>query len=328
MSKKVAFTICANNYLAHATVLAKSFKKYHPDIDFVTCIVDKKNPNVNYANRGNDEYIWIDETFNERFSELEERYHIAELCTAVKPKVFLRLSEAGYEQIIYLDPDIQVFGTFEEVFEALLKHDMVLTPHMCSPTSMKDVYFDDKQLLKYGTFNLGFLAVTANPDILTFMKWWDDRLVLWASSDTKKNLFYDQLWMNLAPSFIDNYFVLKHKGYNVATWNLHERKILKKDKELYVNSESKPLKFYHFSHFKESALPRIASNNPDFTTENRADISNILSKYLSSLKQADIDSLKGIEHIFGHIKDARPSQSNKVSTAISYFKKGVKTLIS
>ena len=41
MSKKVAFTICAKNYIGLAQVLENSIKKYNDDLDFYIFVVDE-----------------------------------------------------------------------------------------------------------------------------------------------------------------------------------------------------------------------------------------------------------------------------------------------
>ena len=84
-----AFTICANNYLAHAKTLALSFKKKHPSVKFVIAILDKPNKNIEYSELGADEILWIPEIVPALVNEFEDTYSIAELCTVVKPALFI-----------------------------------------------------------------------------------------------------------------------------------------------------------------------------------------------------------------------------------------------
>jgi hypothetical protein len=83
-----AFTICANNYLAHAKTLATSFKEHHPGVDFCIAILDKPNEAIDYGGLGADEILWIHELLPQLVTELKDTYNIAELCTVVKPKLF------------------------------------------------------------------------------------------------------------------------------------------------------------------------------------------------------------------------------------------------
>ena len=46
------------------------------------------------------------------------RYGLVELCTAVKPFFLRRLLNEGHEQVVYLDPDVQVLAPLTEALEA------------------------------------------------------------------------------------------------------------------------------------------------------------------------------------------------------------------
>ena len=70
-------------------------------------------------------------------------------------------------------------------------------------------------------------------------------------SSTKK-------WMDLAPCYFESVHVLKHRGCNVAYWNLHERE-LQADAGCYPVS-GVPLVFFHFSGVDASA-PQVLSRH-------------------------------------------------------------------
>jgi hypothetical protein len=59
------------------------------------------------------------------------------------------------------------------------------------------------------------------------------------------------------PALYDNYFILKHPGYNMANWNLHERQLFI-EKTSFVNDEY-PLCFFHFSSYKFNNPEQICS---------------------------------------------------------------------
>jgi len=54
----------------------------------------------------------------------------------------------------------------------------------------------------------------------------------------------------LLPIFFEKVYILKDEAYNVATWNIHKRKIKFEEDKWYVNE--KLLRFYHFSGFKDN----------------------------------------------------------------------------
>ncbi len=321
----IAFTICANNYLAHAKTLIDSFKKYHPSVPFFIALVDEQNSDIDYEKLGADGIIDMPELMGEEFEELETTYSIAELCTVIKPGLFKHLhNQHRASSILYLDPDIEVFSEFSEVFEALKHNDLVLTPHICSPTG--DVGHPlDKDLMRTGIYNLGFLAMNMNPETLSFIEWWEKRVKAYGYHNLKEGFFYDQIWLGYAPAFLDKVYVLRHPGYNVANWNLHERKILQEQDVYYVNDLSTPLRFFHFSHFNMENLPEIASYNENFSLENRPDIVPLYLNYKSSLLYHDYSRLKDIEYRYG-IKPEPAVKRSRIRLFARHMLLGVKAL--
>ncbi|WP_179319483.1 hypothetical protein [Winogradskyella helgolandensis] len=325
-----AFTICANNYLAHAKTLAVSFKKHHPDKSFIIAILDAPSDDIDYNDLGADTVLWIPTLFKSLVETLKDTYGIAELCTVVKPELFQYLFKEGSKTVLYIDPDIKVFSPLEEVFTALETNQMVLTPHICSPTG--DVgHPQDKDLMRTGIYNLGFLAVNNTPEIIGFVSWWDKRVKAYGYHDLKKGFFYDQIWLGYGPAFLDNVYVLRHLGYNVANWNLHERHIINDAETYYVNTKNTPLRFFHYSHYKMENEPQIASYNKNFNLENRLDIVPVFGLYKKLLLANNYAALKKINYAYGKQPVAQvavnKSKENRFKKAYKAFKKAVKILL-
>lgn len=327
-----AFTICANNYLAHAKTLAVSIKEHHPEVHFVIAILDEPESSLDYSSFGADEVIWVSKLFSELVNQLKDTYSIAELCTVVKPELCLHFFSTGCDTLLYIDPDIKVFSAFEEVFENLKHADMVLTPHICSPTGEVGHPLD-KDLMRTGIYNLGFLAVNNNPAIISFINWWSKRVKSYGFHDLKNGFFYDQIWLGYAPAFLDKVSVLRHLGYNVANWNLHERKVIKTDQGYFINDNKTPLRFFHYSHFKMEALPQIASYNQNFNLDNRPDIAPVYYDYKSDLEKHGYNQLKIIDYVYGKKSQQeqsitlKPEQESRFFRFWALFKKSVRILI-
>src|SRR6267154_3286584 len=134
-NKRIAFTLCSNNYLAQAKTLGDSLLKNNPDYLFFIGLVDKFNPEIDYTIFKPYQVIEIESIKIPDFNNLINKYNIVELNTAVKPFFFLYLLNRypDCDQVIYFDPDILVTHRLTSIEEALTSSNVLLTPHILSP---------------------------------------------------------------------------------------------------------------------------------------------------------------------------------------------------
>jgi len=243
------YTSINGAYLANARILAESVKKHHPEWYFVLLYSDVNDENINWAKEPFDEVLFAHKLPLKNFRSWAFKYNVIELCTAVKGVAAQYLfDDKNAEKVIYLDPDTVVFSRMDEVVDLLDEHIAILTPHITDPEIEEEgIFSHEVAALKHGTFNLGFYAFNKTEESRAFLNWWAHRIQHYAYADFQKGLFTDQKWCNLAPYLFDNIHVLSKRNYNVATWNIKNRKITKVNEQWFVNNE--PLKFYHFSGF-------------------------------------------------------------------------------
>lgn len=287
----IAFTICSNNYLAHAKTLGDSYLKHHPDHTFVIGLVDKLNESFDYSLFSAFNIIPVEELDIPEFDELNSKYNIVELNTAVKPTYFHYIFEKYQpENVMYIDPDILVLSPFEEVIDLLKVKNIVITPHICTP--IEDEFAPtDYHTLRGGIFNLGFIALSNYASVKDFLSWWHDRVIKYGFADFAQSMFYDQLWINYVPVFYDNYSILKHPGYNMANWNLHERILSHTSTQTYFVNDQFPLRFFHFSSYKYTNPDVICSYLTRFDFKSRPDLKDIFDCYRSFLIQNKVEEI-------------------------------------
>lgn len=254
--KRVACTIVSANYLHFAWTLAESFLRYHPEDEFHLLVVDRLpadfaslNPRVRIME--------VEQLGLPDFRSLAFKFDLMELNTAVKPSFLKHLFALGAGKVIYFDPDIYLYRPAELIFEALDDAAAVVTPHLLSPTRDPDHAYE-KDLLVTGVFNLGFVAVSNSEQGRKFLDWWEDRCLRFGFQDLRTGLFVDQKWVNFAQCFFDRIDVLRHRGCNVAYWNLAERELSEVDNVYMVDNEE-PLIFFHFSGYNPDLPGRLSS---------------------------------------------------------------------
>lgn len=239
----IFFTSICANYLPKAMTLAESVKRRCKDAHFVLCLVEREAPNVATSYPHFDEVVLAKDAGWEHFDRFMFRHAIVEASTAVKAQFMLDLFRRHPDEtkFVYLDPDALVYSEFVEL-DALLGEEasIVLCPHLLRPGNI-DMEISS---LAHGCYNLGFLAVRRSQNALNFLSWWAERLFRFCYDDMSRGIFTDQRWVDLAPCFFD-VTVLKHHGYDFATWSLLNSDLREVDGRYVVNGD--PLRFIHFS---------------------------------------------------------------------------------
>ena len=236
------------SYLDRARVLYDSVAKFHPDWHKVALVTDVPPDGFLLADAEPfDEVVYADDLAIPAFKSWLFKHDVVEACTAVKGPYLLRACDANFDAIIYLDPDTCLFNDLVPVCEALRDGDIVLTPHQLEPDTKSSAIRDNEiTSLKTGIYNLGFIALRCNDNGHRFAQWWNDRLLEFCYDDIPNGLFVDQRWCDHAPVFFDRVKVLRDPGYNVASWNLSNRKVeIRQDGHIYVNGRL--LRFWHFT---------------------------------------------------------------------------------
>lgn len=247
----IYFTSICANYLPKAMALASSVKRHCKDAIFVLCLVEREVPEVASGFADFDHVILAKDAGWEDFERFIFRHSIVEASTAVKPRFMIHLMErfADARKFVYLDPDVLVYSDFVELEALLDEHSIVLCPHLLRPGNI-DMEISS---LAHGAYNLGFLAVARSENAGRFLQWWADRLFLFCYDDKSRGIFTDQKWIDLVPCFFEAH-VLKHHGYDFATWSLLGSRMERRDGGYLVNGDS--LRFIHFSGLDSGMIDR------------------------------------------------------------------------
>ncbi|MFM9847218.1 MAG: glycosyltransferase [Hyphomicrobiaceae bacterium] len=270
------FTICSRNFLAYARSLFQSLKAHHPEAAFFVALCDRPDPPFVAAEEPF-AFVYLDDLDLPHWQEMAERYNITEFNTAIKPFVFRHLMTRNVaDTIVYLDPDILVKSRMVELAEAFRAGaPIVLTPHVLAPA--ENVEVSDIKMLQFGIYNLGFIGLRNAPDVRDVVDWWGRRLIDQCIIKLDEGLFVDQKWADLFPAFASGTHVLRHPGYNVAYWNVSQRKVELRDGAWLVNGL--PLRFAHFSGSKLDDPAVFSRHSGQFNKSNIGDLALLLDEY-------------------------------------------------
>ncbi len=256
-------TIIAKNYVASARVLARSLAETNPDAKLWTLVIDDFSRHIDPSQEPF-EILTPAQVGCEPFAHMALRYSVLELSTAVKPWLLRYLMGVTDGPVTYMDPDIKVYGSLEPLDVLATEHGVVLIPHSSEPIPQDGRKPSQVDIMIAGIYNLGYVSLTPRPEVDRLLDWWAERLRRDCRVDPIWGYFVDQRWFDLAPGFLTDLAILREPQYNLAYWNLHERRLERDGERFLVNGQ--PLAFFHFSGF-DPEEPLILSRH-----QNRIDV--------------------------------------------------------
>ena len=183
----------------------------------------------------------------------------------------MHLLDAGYEKVIYVDNDICFFSPADFLFDELDGTSIMLTPHFYPITAYKNQNWLEANY-RVGLYNAGFIGATAKG--LPALEWWASCCLYNIKQSAWRGLFDDQKYLDLLPVVYEDVKILKHKGCNVAGWNIDMCPRVEVNGQVYIDGKW-PIVFIHFT----SLTFRNILSGTDMG------LSGYLDEYVDSLKK-------------------------------------------
>jgi hypothetical protein len=188
--------------------------------------------------------------------------------------VFVHFSEV--DLISYLDSDLFFFADPASLYDELGNASIGVIEHRFSAKLQHG--------LRFGIYNVGWLAFRRDPIGLECLRWWSDRCIEWCYNRVETNRFADQKYLDDWPTRFQSVHILKHKGANLAPWNLDNYRICERDGRVYVDDQ--PLIFFHFHGLKQLRTWLFDSNLAlSGIRPNRTVRRKIFGVYIESLRR-------------------------------------------
>lgn len=262
-----AYTSFAYGDLDRARVLARSQKTLHPDWVLWAVIPDRVPEGVHFdlADEDFDHLLTAEDLFSENAGSWLFGRDWSEASRVVKGKAALDiLARPDCEKLFYFDPGVVLVNDMNAVVVLLDMAPIVLTPLQTEPepgatpgsgnSAMKDMMLP-----------LGFIAMANDEEGRRFAAWWDERLRNGGGDQPDAGVSIDRELCQLVPLSFDNVKILQDPGYNVASWNLGQRKMtFDENGQACINDQ--PLRFFHFARpdaESDSTLQRHARDNTE-----------------------------------------------------------------
>lgn len=288
--KKVLYTVCSANHLAHCKTMLDSFVRFNPGYTIYIGLVDKIDGRFDKKIFKPYYLLEIGELGIEGFDEIVSRYNVIELNCSMKVYVAQFIFNK-YEPdiLLYMDSDIWVTGSLQPIEEALEKKDILLTPHFTTPFPDRDRLPHERDLLRSGLYNAGFLAFKKSETTALFLQWWERHMRKECYYNFAEGMGVDQNWLNLIPLYFEQVDLFNHKGANVAYWNLHERVLSESDGTVWVNG-TEPLLFLHISGYNINTPEVLSKHQNRFILSDLPVLRSLLIEYIRVVKESGFDT--------------------------------------
>lgn len=281
MTKKIAYcTIASANYLPRVRVLKDSLSTHNPNASFHILLCERPEVCQTLAADLAHPLISPEEVCAD-WLHMAFYYDIVEYNTALKPYLLEHLLDKGYDAVFYFDPDIEIFGSLEQLESLATMHDLILTPHVCEPMPMDGLRVGIDDVIRAGQFNLGFIGIANSRDTKKSLGWWKDVCREYCIFDAQHRFFVDQFWAAILPSFIQKFHCLRDPAYNMAYWNVFQRKLALQDNRWLT--ESGELKFFHFSGLPKD-LTQVSRHQNRITAPIGSPLHKLLASYCTKIE--------------------------------------------
>ncbi len=291
-----ACTIVAKNMISLARVLAASFRRHHPDVPFVVLLADDVDGRFDPAGEPF-ELIPFGALAVPDGARFRFRYTQQALSYAATPFLIAHLLDRGFGRVVFFKQESLVLGSHYEIFEWLRQDALVMTPHLLSPLAGPDRVARELNILLSGVFNVGLLGVADVPEGRRFLSWWQDRVLTHCHHDVLHGMHYEQRWLDLVPSYFTGVRIVRDPAWNVAHWNLPERRVSVSASGVIV--DGMPCRLFRFSGFdpEHPLVPTRYSNR--LTWENIGEAREVFVQYARALDEAGYQESKHWPFAYG-----------------------------
>lgn len=257
MSKLHVATIITPNHLDKAYTMIESMRKFH-DCHAHILIVGAYHKVLKPPTIPNTTFYTLDDMFSGKIGRINslifDKYKLPSedrppniakhdyLRWALKAGFIYKLLESNKNNklYIYCDCDLHFYNDYHEIIDYSSNKSITISPHWRTihSTVMNEFQYN----FKHGLYNGGFFICTHQA--MPILEWWAERCCVECSA-TSNTTYVDQKYLDLVPLYFDNVGIIKHKGCNVAGWNMSYLQRSIKNGETLVSGQK--IIFIHYS---------------------------------------------------------------------------------
>ena len=270
------------NYIQRGLALYGSLKRHCPDFRlWVLCMDRSSLDTLRRLNLPHVHPIALAELEAENKELLSVKTNRSKIeyyftCTPALP-LFILNNWPQVDTITYLDADLFFFADPTPIYREFTGHSIAIIPHRFPPN------FRSRE--RHGIYNVGYLSFKRNQHASTCLHWWQDKCIEWCYDRVENNRYADQKYLDDWPTRFQSVVEIRHKGANLAPWNISNYAISKNRCGVQVDDD--PLIFFHFHGFHQIAAWLYDPNLAFYKVKSSQTIKRgIVEPYIHALMEA------------------------------------------
>jgi hypothetical protein len=235
-----------NHYLPMGMALYQSLKKHCPSFQLWVLCMDRTCYDILFQLQLPNVHLIPLEDFeagDEKLLRAKRNRTLIEYyftCTPSLP-LFILDHHPEVDQITYLDADLFFFNSPIPLYDEIGLHSIAIVEHRFSP------HLRHSEI--HGIYNVGWLSFKRDEHALACLQWWREQCIEWCYDRVEDGRFADQKYLDTWPDRFSGVVVLRHKGANLAPWNISNYTV--REDRGHVLVDEQPLIFYHFHGLKK-----------------------------------------------------------------------------
>jgi hypothetical protein len=269
------------NYLPYAKLLNKSLLEQKMDFTLFIVCMDyevfnylKKDPFLNSVVYSHEELL----SFRPELKQINKKRTKSEYFFTCSAQVcdFIFEQNPKIELLNYIDADLYFYNPLKALFDELGDASIGVVEHK--------FHWTNRSKNKYGRFNVGWISFRNDDVGRKCVSEWANQCIDWCYQKLYKGKYADQKYLDYWPNKYDNLKILKHKGANIAIWNVKNYDLKLKNGRIFINDQ--PLLFYHFAGLKQIDSYTFKTNLSSYLVSLKGILlQNIYKPYLNELSK-------------------------------------------
>jgi len=163
-------------------------------------------------------------------------------CTPSLPLYILNNFREA-DLVTYLDADLFFFSDPTPLYEEISNSSVAIIGHRF-PANLQHLE------QSAGIYNVGWVSFRRDANGLECLRWWRKKCLQWCYDRVADNRYADQKYLDEWPQRFRGVKVLRHKGANLAPWNISKYRVKTHGDTVTVDEQA--LIFFHFHGLKEN----------------------------------------------------------------------------